>query len=277
MNLNVNELRNQYKDAHLLVNTSDDKILFMRRWNPTSSDIRDIAILLFHGITAHSGSYSIIAEPLSAAGYTVFGLDLRGHGLSDGKRGDYPGITRLLSDLCESIAMLKREFTDIVIFGHSLGVLTSLLAVANCNEDLKGLILFSGARKLKEGAYPEIPLLTKIKVVLSSLLMPSRPVIKYYREGIQGLDDPLCNFKYTLRFMKTLNIRKLKVPESINYPVLIGVGDQDELFDVAECKNLFNELPAENKEFLVVKGASHANFPAGSFDKVVEWLEMNVT
>ena len=43
--------------------------------------------------------------PISAGGYTTYGLDYRGHGLSDGNRGDAPGKERLIADLTEFLIM----------------------------------------------------------------------------------------------------------------------------------------------------------------------------
>jgi hypothetical protein len=91
------ELRNNFKEKHNHFTTTDGEILFLRRWDPDSIILakKDIAVLIFHGITAHSGAYNMAGVPLSAGGYTTFGLDYRGHGLSGGNRGDSPGKERL--------------------------------------------------------------------------------------------------------------------------------------------------------------------------------------
>ena len=85
-------LRQNLKEAHHQFTTSDGQTLFLRIWNPDSivPAKKDIAILIFHGITAHSGAYDMAGVPISSGGYTTFGLDYRGHGLSDGNRGDSP-------------------------------------------------------------------------------------------------------------------------------------------------------------------------------------------
>ena len=85
MTIDVFELREEFKEPHYLIPTSDEKVLFLRAWEPSISS--NIAILIFHGITAYAEPYSeIAAKPLAKEGYSVFGLDLRGHGLSDGIR-----------------------------------------------------------------------------------------------------------------------------------------------------------------------------------------------
>src|SRR5580765_2539498 len=94
-------LRKNFSGTHDQFTTQDGVTLFLRRWNPDSLTPakKGIAVLIFHGFTAHSGAYNMAGSPISAAGYSTFGLDYRGHGLSDGIRGDSPGKDRWISDL----------------------------------------------------------------------------------------------------------------------------------------------------------------------------------
>ncbi len=160
MEKKVVELRENFKDPHYLVPTSDGKVLFLRAWLPptTSTEKKKTAILIFHGITAYSGFYKIMGEPLAKEGYSVFGLDLRGHGLSDGVRGDYPSVERLEKDISETISFLKEKFQGLVLLGHSLGNLLALKALNQHLNEIDGLILISVARTIKEGAYPPMSL-----------------------------------------------------------------------------------------------------------------------
>ncbi len=271
--INVEELRKDFNKPHYLMTTSDDKILFLRAWNPPTKS--DVVILIFHGITAYSGPYEMMGEPLAKIGYNVLGLDLRGHGLSDGNRGDYPSKERLLKDLSETIAFVKEKFSTIVLLGHSLGVLTAIIAAYQCPESINGLILLSAGRDVKPGAYKALSFVKKLKILFSSLVSPSKPVITYYRDGVTGLDDPLRQFKYTLRFMSIFNAKKLTFPEKINVPMIFGVGDKDELFTVESAKKLLEEIPCDNKKFIVIKGAKHAEFPPDGFTELISWLDAN--
>src|SRR6478736_7415365 len=96
-------LRKDYSGAHNTFTTSDGETLFLRRWDPDSmeSSKKNIAVLLFHGFTAYSGPYDMAGTPLSKGGYTTFGLDYRGHGLSGGNRGDSKNSERWISDLAD--------------------------------------------------------------------------------------------------------------------------------------------------------------------------------
>ena len=273
MSLNVSELRQQFKEPHHLITTSDGQTLFLRKWEPQGETVRNQAVLILHGITAHSGPYSMISNPLSKSGFTVYGLDLRGHGLSDGVRGDYPSKDRFVKDICETIAFTKRLHDTVVLLGHSLGVFSSVFAMNSCLENIDGVVLLSGARTVRPEAYPKMPVLQKLKIGLWSVISPSKPVINYGREGMVGLDDPLFNFKYTLRFMKIANVGNIEIPKESHIPFFVGIGDSDELFSVDSCRELFDEIPSDSKKFHVFPNGKHAEFPEGSWVPLVTWLE----
>ncbi|GAI80973.1 unnamed protein product, partial [marine sediment metagenome] len=107
MALDIIRLREEYDGPHHLLITSDGVNLFLRKWEPKTETPRQSAILILHGLTAYSGPYYMIAEPLAERGFKVYGLDLRGHGLSDGNRGDCPSEERFVKDICETIKFVR--------------------------------------------------------------------------------------------------------------------------------------------------------------------------
>ena len=271
MEIDVKKLREDFKEPFDLVNTSDGITLFLRKWESPSPSNK--AILILHGITAYSGPYEMFGNAISKTGFTAVGLDLRGHGLSDGIRGDYPSKERLINDLVETISYLKKNFSTLLIFGHSLGVLTALIAKKNSNEKIDGLILLSAGKIVRPGVYKTPTTLQKLKILFSSLFFPSKPVINYYREGILGLDDPLFNFKYTLRFMRLVGFQDLDISEEIECPIILGVGEHDEIFSVESAQSLLDEIHCKDKEFFIMPGAKHAvEFTEESFKEIKSWL-----
>lgn len=272
MDLDIPALRNDYTDPHHLITTSDNQTLFLRKWETKAKTTKDTAILLFHGITAYSGPYLLITKPLTDLGFTVYGLDLRGHGLSDGVRGDSPSMERYANDLCESISYVKQLHPKVVLLGHSLGVLSSMIALNNCLDSIDGAALLSGARTTRPGVYPGMSIFQKLRILFSHLINPSKPAIQYYREGMVGLDDPLFTFMYTFRFMRIIGLRDFKFPDVKNLPFFVGIGDQDELFSVEACRALYDEIPSTSKMFHVAKGGKHADFPEGSMNPLGFWF-----
>ncbi|MVM33110.1 alpha/beta fold hydrolase [Spirosoma sp. HMF4905] len=269
-------LRKNFVGAHNQFTTSDGETLFLRRWNPDSIEPakKDIAVLIFHGITAYSGPYDMAGKPLSAGGYTTFGLDYRGHGLSDGNRGDSPGKERWIADLAESVRYVKSlGYPKVIVLGHSLGVASAICAADTVPDEISGLVLLSGAYEGKKGVSKPPTFYEKAKIFASSIFRPSYPAAEYYREGMTVTKDSLFNFRYTLRFLTMLNVKELRLPKTLNIPVLVGVGDKDELFSINKVKEFYNLVPGNKKEFLVMKNTTHAKIPVESWNQVVAWLD----
>lgn len=284
----VASLRAAYSGPHELVKTSDGKTLFVRRWD--AKEVSPVSILILHGITAHSGPYGpIIAEQLALAGYNVFGMDLRGHGLSDGSRGDYSGKESFVKDLTETVAVVRAKSKRLAVLGHSLGVLSAITAVKNNPTRIDGLVLLSAARKITTGVYKKPKTSTVLKTLLAVSILRGSPLIEYRREGMIGLDDPLFNFNYSARFYSTLygvgalsvsrmlrsgiiDSPNMKFGRKLSIPLLVGLGDHDELFSVEAAREFYNEIDCDDKEFFVIPGARHAFFPTGSWGQLVVWL-----
>jgi acylglycerol lipase len=286
--LDVGRLRASYDAPHELVHTSDGKILFVRRWNAKDESL--VAVLILHGITAYSRFYGpMIAEQLSNTGFNVFGMDLRGHGLSDGTRGDYPSEERLIKDLTETVAVVRAKSKKLVVLGHSLGALSAIIALNNNPQTIDGLILLSAARKVRTDAYRKPKTGELLKLLLAVSLLRGRPLIEYRREGMIGLDDPLFNFKYSARFYSVMygvgalavsrmfssgviDSPHLRFNRKLGIPLLVGVGEHDELFTPEYAKEFFDQIQCDNKQFFVVSGAKHAVFPKDGWGPLLMWL-----
>jgi len=271
-------LRQNFKGSHNQFTATDGQTLFLRRWDPDSivSAKKDITVLIFHGITAHSGAYDMAGRPISSGGYTTFGLDYRGHGLSDGNRGDSPNKERWIADLAESVKYIKGlGYPKVIILGHSLGVASAICATNALPDEISGLILLSGAYEGKKGLTKPPTFFQKTKILASSIFRPSYQVVEYYRDGMTGSKDPLFNFSYTLRFLTMLDVKQLRLPKNLNIPVLVGIGDKDELFDIDKVKEFYNAVPGNKKEFLVMKNTTHAKIPIESWEEIVSWLNKN--
>ena len=284
----VKDLREKFQGPHELLETSDGKTLFIRRWNAAKES--PVSLLIFHGITGYSEPYGpIIAEQLASSGFDVFGMDLRGHGLSDGKRGDYPSPERFVMDLSETVKLVKSKSKKLVLLGHSLGSLSAIVAAKTNQNDIDGLVVLSAAKKMKGNVYTKPKTMALLKTLLGVTIFQGTPLIEYRRQGQLGLNDPLFNFEYSARFYSVLYGVKprefvtmyrsgfiespnLKFASRLEVPILVGVGDQDDLFTVEAAKEFYDEIDATDKEFLVIPGARHAFFPKNCWDPLVNWL-----
>jgi len=269
-------LRQNYTGPHEVFTTSDGETLFLRRWDPDRivDAKKRIAVLIFHGFTAYSGPYNMAGVPISKGGYTVFGLDYRGHGLSGGNRGDSPGKDRWIGDLADAVKYVKRlGFTRVIVLGHSLGVAAAICAADTVPDEIAGLVLLSGAYEGRKGVSKPLSFFQQARLVSCAVLRPSYRAAEYYREGMTVSDDTLWNYRYTPRFLMMLDVKKLRLPPNLNIPVLVGVGDRDELFEVDKVREFYNLVPGDKKEFLIMKNATHAKISLENWEDVVAWLD----
>ncbi len=278
MDIDIEKLRAGFDKPYDLIQTSDGIILFLRKWE--SSVPSKTAMIIFHGITAYSGAYDSLGTPLADAGFSTFGLDLRGHGLSDGTRGDYPSKIRLQNDILETINFVKSKgFSKVVLIGSSLGNVVVSEAIDCCNDSIDGLIFLSIGRTINPGAFPGMSAGEKLKMIGKMIFAYRRPVIEYKREGMTGTDDPLFIFKYSPRFLNILSadrfMKKYQFPERLDFPVLVGIGEDDEIFTVETARAFFDEIPSEAKSFQVIPGAKHAETHAFCSPQVIDWLRQN--
>jgi len=268
------ELRKQYIGPHNVFTASDGETLFLRRWDPDSIEPakKNIAVLIFHGFTAYSGPYSMAGIPFSKRGYTTFGLDYRGHGLSGGNRGDNRK-DRWIADLAESIKFIKTlGYSKVIVLGHSLGVAAAMCAANAIPQEIAGLVLLSGAYEGRKSASKPFSFFQMAKLLSSAVFRPSYRAVEYYREGMTISEDTLWNYRYTPRFVMMLDVKKLRLPQDLNIPVLVGVGDQDELFEIDKVKEFYNLIPGTKKEFFIMKNASHAKIPRECWEEIVDWI-----
>ncbi len=111
-----------------------------RSWAP---DLETRAlVVLIHGLGEHTGRYAPIGSLFANAGYALLGFDLRGHGLSAGRRGHTPGYESLLDDVSEFLGHVRERYPNepIFLYGHSLGGNLALNFALRRKFHLEGVI-----------------------------------------------------------------------------------------------------------------------------------------
>lgn len=112
------------------IHTHDGLSLHTCHW-PTTQPRRG-TVVLSHGLGEHLGRYEHVVSFLNALGWDVCGYDHRGHGLSEGRRGDIARPDSLLSDLGQFILALRANepALPLVLMGHSMGAMVTARYVA---------------------------------------------------------------------------------------------------------------------------------------------------
>jgi alpha-beta hydrolase superfamily lysophospholipase len=96
--------------------------LFYRRYYPAAPRA---AVLFYHGGGAHSGAgYQYIGNGLQTHfDMVVYTPDIRGHGLSEGPRGDAPNPKQIWEDITSCVKQIRADYPHLPLFlgGHSSG------------------------------------------------------------------------------------------------------------------------------------------------------------
>ncbi len=101
--------------------------------------------VLVHGSTGLSASMDGVARTLNGSGFSVYALDLRGHGES-GTLGDIGFRGQLETDMADLLAIVEKAYPaeNRLLFGHSLGGAFALrIAAGPLGERFQGYLVTS--------------------------------------------------------------------------------------------------------------------------------------
>ncbi len=144
-------------------------------------------VVVAHGYAEHSGRYAHVAKDLVNAGLRVWALDHRGHGRSEGERGDIVSWEAAVADVDRLVDLAAADGRAVFLLGHSMGgAIATAYALAH-QDRLAGLVLSAPALLLSPELaalkdLPEIPALPLADAVSTDLA-----VVQAYK------DDPLVH------------------------------------------------------------------------------------
>ncbi|MEZ4520715.1 MAG: alpha/beta hydrolase [Thermomicrobiales bacterium] len=98
----------------------------------------DSPVICLHGIWDDSKYFVELALEGAFPGQKMYLLDLRGHGESDKPEVGY-GLNNYADDIIAFIT--ERRMDNVVLVGHSLGALTSLLVAAEMPDRIRAMVL----------------------------------------------------------------------------------------------------------------------------------------
>lgn len=242
------------KTASFELKTIDDNSLAAFCWQPLSISVQG-AIVLVHGLGEHVGRYKEIAQFLTSRGCAVYGMDLRGHGRSPGKRG-HADYNLLLKDLSELVQYVQRQHPGlpIMLYGHSMGgniAINYLLEMPGAAEKLQEVILSSPWLRLNIPVSPVVvqlcrftekiyPSFTQSNKLNADWLSKDPAAVKAYRE------DPLVHDKISASLFYQVHRygkRALLKAAEISLPLLVMHGTEDAITSCHTSKELAEKAP----------------------------------
>jgi alpha-beta hydrolase superfamily lysophospholipase len=227
-----------------------------------------IAGLLFiHGAGAFSGAgYQYLAKGLSEKyKISVYLLDIRGHGNSEGPRGDSPSPGHVFQDLSLMIDFIKMENPKLPLYlgGHSSGggIVLNFLKW-NQNPSINGYIFIS-----PQFGYKSMTARQDLKHPFAQVKIPLFVVNQISQGKIFG-NTPAVFFNYPENILKqqplliksiTCNMAIAQTPSNpqeqfanIEKPFGLFIGENDELFDPEKVIK-YAELPKNEIKIQSIK------------------------
>jgi alpha-beta hydrolase superfamily lysophospholipase len=104
-------------------------------------------VVVVPGFNSHSGYYSWAAEQLIEQGLSIYAVDLRGRGRSDGERFYVAQFSDYVADVAGMVKLATTREPDLPLFllGHSAGGVLACLYALDHQADLAGLVCESFA------------------------------------------------------------------------------------------------------------------------------------
>ena len=260
---------------------ADGTPLHVREWVAAGEPWADL--LIVHGIGEHSGRYERTGRLLAAPGIHVQAFDLRGHGLSGGRRVYVRRWDDFLDDVEVRLAAIREPGRPLVLFGHSMGALIALTYACSDRPAPDLLVLSAPPLQAAVPGWQRVlaPILGRVAptVVLANPITADQ-LARDPAVGVAYFADPLVQPRSTARLgaqlfsaMKRANAQlgQLKIP------TLVIHGGEDTLVPTAGSEVLATLPGVERRVF---PGLHHEtlNEPEGPevVAGIVEWLRAHV-
>jgi len=139
--------------------------IYWQAWRPAEARA---VVVIAHGAGEHSRRYEHVARRLVDAGYAVYALDHRGHGLSKGRRALVDRMDRVIADVRTLVgrAAAENPGRPLFLLGHSMGGTIGIAFAARHQQDLAGLAL-SGPVAVLEAASPALRVIASVLSTLT--------------------------------------------------------------------------------------------------------------
>jgi acylglycerol lipase len=221
-------------------------------------------LVCIHGLTLHGGTYVKLGKNMCRQGIVTYAPDIRGFGRWNTDQLCVLNFDRCLSDIKQQIHEINERLPGVPVFllGESLGAAVAISFAAKSPELVDGLVLCSPARTCTDFKW-EI-----LRTVLKVLTNPGRRVsisesVSRYSPTLVSMQekDPAIRFEFTVSEIIHLCFFLFdsfaNAPLITQTPVLVMQGDGDRLITCRNTLELFERIPAPDKELVVIGGANH--------------------
>ena len=245
-------------------------------------------IIFIHGLGEHINRYTAWAESFNREGIGFTGLDLPGHGSSDGRRGHIRSysVTDEMTDIL--LKHIKSTFAGLPVFiyGHSLGGGIVLDYLLRKKPDINGAIVTSPWLKLSfQPDKFKIVLASVMKNIIPGLVQPSGLAPEHLsRDNViveRYISDPGVHDRISVSLfysaMKAAG-RSLSHADGLDVPLLLMHGSEDQICSPEGSKEFAGRTKLA--ELKIWDGGfhelHHEPFKKDVFDYILNWVNRKI-
>ena len=244
-------------------------------------------VVFAHGLGDHARRSTPLGGALADAGLNAVLIDRRGHGLSEGVRGD----ATLETDLAvveRAIAHARERFGGpVVLMGDSLGGIMSWYLLTR-EPDVEAAVCHCIN-------HPDVhndpslrwkgPLTRALGRVAPTLRLPVEQIADYSQVALEPLThryfterpDLLFNFTITMRAAGSYAAFEPRIPwEQVQTPVLVTIGDEDRMVSREHTERCLARARTPHTTFLPLAGMGHQLYLdhlSAALPPALRWVE----
>jgi len=234
----------------------------------------------------HGSRYANLLDTIKDDNLSVYALDHRGHGRSEGKRGHIMSFDEYTADFDLIVQLAKNDHPDlpVIIMGHSLGGVIAFKYVLKYGQDFAGLILSSAGLKNKVEVSPlKIKLALFLSMTLPSLSMSSgldSKLLSHDPNVVQAyINDPLVHDRVSSRWYTefiSAGQECLARSTELILPLLIIHGQADGIVDYWGSEEVMQKAGSLDKELHIFENLYHEtmNETAAEKEKVLNVIKI---
>ncbi len=255
-------------------------------------------VILVHDLGEHISMYAPLGEAFGLAGCNVYGFDFPGHGESGGSLGSITGVTQLVHNLLQVVALVRHEEKGKlpVIMAQGISALIALFFFKKFAHLSSGLVLVAPCFK-------PVHEISRLKSILIKSLAEIAPHVKVPKglapqlfcsvktvEPLEGdrkskiitrLSEPIIP-RVSISFVSGLLDAVSEAPKillELKIPCLILGPSEDKISVYEDLQVNLKNRDLQNIRFENVEGRSH-NFLIDTphedlkiiLDKIVSWI-----
>ena len=238
--------------------------IFFQKW--VVQKARAVLILV-HGIGEHSGRYGNLLKSLAGKNISVFAIDHRGHGRSEGKRGHVDSFMDYIYDLKLFTEFVKEENRGlpVIMYGHSMGGVIASKYAMTYPDDISMLVLSSPGFK---PVFPVPGWKRRLGEFMSSRIGTFSASTGISADGISRdsgavaayKNDPLNHDRASARLFVELDRASaecLANAKKIRKPLLVFHGKSDPIVDYRASEQFYNDASSSNKKLFLYENLYH--------------------